>query len=56
MSQDQTTINEALEQVRCAQINFDNLAAQMPVIKRSPFYAIVKMQLESAEAVLKGEK
>ncbi len=37
---------DALETLKCAQINFDNLVKLHPAIKDIPFYQIAKMQLD----------
>lgn len=42
----------ALELMRCAKINLENLARHLPPAKLSPFYSIVEMQIDEAIAAL----
>jgi hypothetical protein len=48
-------MSEALELLRCAQINFDNLIQMLPGIATMPFYKIARMQLDQGIAQLEGE-
>jgi len=45
-------IEDALEQVRCAMINLENLKKVLPSAGANPFYKIVCQQLEAAELIL----
>ena len=49
-------VEEALEQVRCAMANMENMKRTMPAAGASPFYKVVMMQLEAAELILIGRE
>jgi hypothetical protein len=46
---------DALEMARCAQVNFDNLVHQNPILKRHPYYLIARQQLDAAVAALEDK-
>lgn len=53
---DKQKIDEALEQVRCAMCNLDNLGNVFSLWKEHPFFKVVKLQLETAERILRGQE
>jgi hypothetical protein len=48
-------ITEALEAVRCAQINLTNMVTMMPALGSHPLLPLVQMQVESACEALESE-
>jgi hypothetical protein len=44
------------EQICCADINLDNLAIAISVLKIHPFFKVVKFQLSEAISKIRGEK
>lgn len=46
------TLDEALELLRCSQINFDNLITQNPGINRHPIYRVARKQLDDGVQAL----
>jgi hypothetical protein len=52
----QDPVPEALEQLRCSQANFDNLArVAPPALRESPLYKIARLQLDCGVDVLEGK-
>lgn len=49
-------IAEIIEQIRCSQINFDNLVEMNPVIANHPMYKIARMQLDYALKIAEGNE
>lgn len=47
MEKTEENLRQGLEEIACAQINFENLERAFPMIKEHPFYKISKMQLDS---------
>jgi cytochrome c-type biogenesis protein CcmH/NrfF len=45
-------LNEAAEQLRCAQVNFDNLTELNPAIAAHPMYKVARMQLDMGLATV----
>ena len=47
-------IEQALEMVRCADSNMDNLASWLPSVTINPMFILVRAQLRSAIDLLEG--
>jgi hypothetical protein len=47
---------DALEMIRCAQANLENLGGVAPFIRKAVMFSVVQMQLKDAEAALTAER
>lgn len=45
---------DALEMLRCSQINFDNFVKAYPSAALHPYYQIARMQLDEAVTAMEG--